>query len=128
MRAKDIFDMACSFIDEQPDSSPDLLQLTPSFLNSLLVEALGTENSRRRYEGLEELAEAPKIKSVEDLEEDIPYREDICRVALVFGLVSYFYINDDENSSRADDYRARFVVALAEAIRVREEKVVDVYA
>lgn len=123
MEAQEIFNRACRYIGQTPEESVDLEDMATAWLDSLVTEAFPYENARRLFEGEDALEVAPVV---EDLDTDIPYREDLCRGALVFGLVSYFFMEEEDNY-RADDFRGRFIVALRESERVAEEKVQDVY-
>lgn len=125
--AENIFKKACSFISQAPGDSGELPTFTPDMLDTLVYEALAYENNLRRYykdPARPELAVAPKVASLEDV---IPYHDEICRVALPYGLLAQFY-QDDENEYAAQKYRMQYVSALKDVTRVEVGLVEDVYA
>ena len=125
MTGNDLFKAAVGYLTQTVVDSEDLTEFVPGWLNVLLAECLPTENARRRYEGLPELASAPAVTQ-ETMGDDIPYREELLRAALPYGLASDFY-REDENYSMADEFRARYIGALTEAQRLETESVRNVY-
>lgn len=123
MTANEIYTLALSFLSETPAGNETLEALAPGWISLLLQEALDQENLLRRFDGEKELTAAPQIR---DLGEEIDYHPSILRVALPYGLASFFYI-DDENDYRAQDFRARYISALEDTTRLREEPIVDCY-
>ena len=123
MTGQEIFKRASAYIYEQPGDAEDSQQFAVDFLNVLLIEALPYENSIRRYEGKEELAEAPQIMS---LDEDIPYHAAITGLAFPYGLASPLFEEDLDNY-RGQMYRNRYIQALYDAQKFALEAVEDVY-
>ena len=128
MKAREIFDMACAHLSQLPTDSEELAAFAPSWLTTLCEETLPYENALRAFYDDPALPPLEKAPVVEDgLETDIPYRDALCRIALVYGLASQFFI-DDENNYLAQDYRARYVVALKDTQKIAEQRVRDMYA
>ena len=123
MKAEKVFNAAVGFLFEQPGYDVDFKTHAPSIINSLVAESLMYENSVRAARGESELEQAPHIESLED---DIPYCDEICRIALPFGLVSYFY-QDEGDGYKAQDFRARFIDALRESAKAVITDCEDVY-
>ena len=123
MKAENIFETACGFLFEQAGYDVDFKTHAPVILNSLIAESLSYENSIRAARGDAELEKVPLISSLED---DIPYCDEICLIALPFGLASYFY-QDEGDGYKAQDYRGRYVDALREASKAVVTDTVDVY-
>ncbi len=123
MKAENIFNTAVGFLFEQPGYDTDFKKHAPVIINTLVAESLKYENSVRASHGEPELERAPRIASLED---DIPYCDEICLIALPFGLVSYFY-QDEGDGYKAQDFRARFVDALSEAAKAVVGDCEDVY-
>ncbi len=123
MKAYDIYKSAVALMFEKPGQDKGFEEMFPQLLSSLLFEALPYENSTRPLRGLEKLVNAPVITSLED---EIDYSEEICRVALPYGVCAYFY-QDDGESGNALMYRERFVNALSDAARCSFEDIADVY-
>lgn len=127
MLASDIFAKAVAYLSQSPEESEDLAQFTPHWLDLLVMEALPYENTRRRYLADPLLPELDTAPTITGLDTDIPFGDEICRVALPYGLASQFFIDDAEDY-RAQDFRARFIAALQDSQRIRSESVVDLYA
>lgn len=123
MKANDVYKAAVAYFFEKPGYDRDFYDNFLPLLGGLLQEALPYENSIRRTKGEGELAHAPVIES---MEEEIGYDEGLCRVALPFGIASYFY-QDEVDNFKAQDFRGRYINALQEAARWSEEPVEDVY-
>lgn len=110
MTAQDIYILASAILYEGDNEDPDSKKFTVQFLNHLLPEALNAENSLRRRAGLEELEAAPVIHGIE---EEVPYRDKLCRTALVYGLCWHFFENIN-NNFQSEIYRNLFVSSLEE--------------
>ncbi len=123
MKAYDIYKGAVALMFEKPGQDKSFEEMFPQLLSSLLGEALPYENSTRLLRGKEKLTSAPIITSLED---EVDYSEEICRVALPFGVCAYFFQDDGESSSSLM-YRERFVNALSDAARCSFEDISDVY-
>ena len=125
MTANEIFDTAAGWMAQTRTDSDDLAPFVPGMLNVLLEEALPYENALRRFEGKDELTAAPKVTE-ETMDQPIDYHEVLLRVAMPYGLAADFY-RDDENYAVMDDFRGRFVTALADSIKATAEPVEDLY-
>ena len=123
MRAQNVFSTATAFLFEQAGEDADFKKHAPALINLLVAEALPHENTHRAALGQSELESAPVITTLDD---DIPYCEEICRIALPFGLASYFY-QDECDNYKAQDYRARYIDALNEASKAIPTDVQDEY-
>lgn len=144
MTAKELFDLALGCLPAAPGDEAAFAPRAPAWLNVLLAEALAYENMLREYaceeghndagsrknaEGIlavstaEQLDTAPQIEALSD---EVPYAAAICVPALVWGLAARMFA-EDENEAKAQEMRNRYVVALHEAVKVAEGKVMDVY-
>ena len=123
MTGNNIFETACAFLAMSPQDNKDLEGLALIWLNSLLAEALQYENANRQANKKELLENAPMLAS---LDEEIPYCNDILRIALPYGLASYLYI-EEESFAVAGEFRTRYLSALYEAAPLFEETSADVY-
>lgn len=110
MTAQDIYIFASAILWEGDNEDTDSKKFTVQFLNHLLPEALGAENSLRRRAGLAELETAPIITAIEDA---VPYRDILCRTALVYGLCWHYYDNVND-SFHSELYRNLFISSLQE--------------
>ncbi len=113
MKGQDIYIMASAFLYEQDGEDTESKHFALPFLNILLQEALPTENSIRKFKGLAPLTEAPFIKN---LDEEIPYDNEIMRVALPYGLAAQYYQEAPDNF-QAENYRSKYLAALQDAAK-----------
>lgn len=126
MKGEEIYEIALSFVFERKREDADYEEFFPTFLNTAMQEALAYENMIRRKIGKIELSAAPKITKSE-MNEELDFSESLCRVALPYGVAS-FYCQDDGDNYRAQDYRNRFVTALSDAVGgVHMNDIEDVY-
>jgi len=124
LTAQDVYTIALSFLSESTQETNDVGQFALGWLNLLLQEALPYENAWRQANGRKVLEKAPLLTSFRD---ELPFYDGITRVALPYGLASYFFM-DDDNDYRAQDFRGRYVNALWEALPYPQSSVEDVYS
>ncbi|MBQ8004200.1 MAG: hypothetical protein IJ299_03820 [Oscillospiraceae bacterium] len=123
MKAYDIYKRTCAIMFEREGDDKAFTDKFTGILNALLCEALPYENSVRAASGKEELRLAPQVSDVED---EVDMCDEICGVALPYGVASYFF-QDDGESYNAAMYRERFINALSEAAKYRVGDITDVY-
>ncbi|HAZ19131.1 MAG TPA: hypothetical protein DCY75_03035 [Clostridiales bacterium] len=123
MIANDIYKAALSLTFTAENNAQDFKTYFVPFLNLCLAEALHFENSIRESRGEEKLDSAPLITA---FEEEIPYDDAITRIALPYGVASY-YFQDDMDDYRYQEHRGRFVSALQDAAKIMETDIEDVY-
>ena len=80
MTGNDVFAGAAAYLSQSTADSEDLAPFVPLWLNVLLAECLPYENMLRAQQGMEPLAEAPRLTQGA-MDTDIPYREVILRTA-----------------------------------------------
>lgn len=114
MTAQKIYELASSFLYETDDEDADSKKFAVGFLNILLVETFPCENSIREFRGLEPLKEPPMISS---LDEDIPYQPELTRVALPYGLASW-YFQEGMDNFQAENYRSKYLAAVMDASKI----------
>lgn len=88
MTGQQIYELASSFLYEIDGEDEDSKRFAVGFINILLQETLACENSIRECESVEILKEAPYITSLTD---EIPYSPQLTRVALPYGVASWFF-------------------------------------
>lgn len=126
MTGEEIYEIALSLVFERKREDADYEEFFPSFLNTVMQEALAYENMIRRKVGRVAVSVAPKITK-ETMNDEIDFAESLCRVALPYG-VAAFYCQDDGDNYRAADYRNRFIIALGDAVGgVHMNDIEDVY-
>ncbi len=126
MTGQEVYEIALSNVFERKNEDADYKEFFPKFLNIVMQEALAYENMIRRKSGKIPLAVAPKITK-DDLDKELDFSESLCRVALPYGVAS-FYCQDDGDNYRAADYRNRFITALGDAVgEAHMSTIEDVY-
>lgn len=123
MKAQNIYEIASSFLYEVDGEDTDSKKFAVGFLNILLQETLNCENSIRLWKDMETLDEAPFLTSLND---DIPYQPELTRVALPYGLASW-YFQEAMDNFQAENYRNKYLAAVAEAGKVNDGIAVDMY-
>lgn len=123
MNVEELFTLALSFLSEKPQQN-DLRSFIIPWVNLLLTEALPYENSVRLKLGRQPKLESAPILS--DWQEEIPYCDDICRIAFPYGLASFIF-QDDDNEYRTERYRNLYIAALQDAMKIQEEPIADLY-
>ena len=92
------------FVDGVENAKKSKINLATSYMNILLQESFNAENSIRAADGEAELASAPWVT---DLDDDVPYHDQITRAALPYGL-AWQYHQDAGNHDLAAQYRELF--------------------
>ena len=108
LTADDVYTAALAYVYEYREKDKDYSKFFLNFLNALLCEALPYENSIREAAGRAPLAAAPLVKEKGEV---LPYDERIVRVALPYGVASY-YFQDEGDTYRSAEYRNRYIEAL----------------
>lgn len=123
MTGQDIYELASSFLYEVDGEDADSKKFAVGFLNILLQETINCENSMRLFRDLEPLDEAPFIKS---LTEEIPYQPELTRVALPYGLASW-YFQEAMDNFQAENYRSKYLAAVTDASKINSGIAEDMY-
>lgn len=123
-KAMDIYKIASAMLFEAAGEDADFKEHSPALINALAGEALHYENAYRAAHGKAELEVAPTIAELSD---ELDFCDEICRVALPFGLCAYFW-QDECDNYKAQDYRGRFIDALNFAAAGCPQDIEDVYS
>ena len=108
MTVKDIYIIAAALVGDRENDDPDALEFSIPYINLLLQESLSCENSLRRRDGQEQLAEAPTMT---DITNDVPYHDVLCRVAIPYGL-AWQYHQESGNLGLSAQYRNMYIEAV----------------
>lgn len=125
MTVNDLYALSASFLSEST-TSIGLTDYVLGWTNLLLAESLPYENSIRGWAAdatKPVLLVAPTLTALTDI---IPYSDTIVRVALPYGLASYFF-QDDDNDYRTSMYRNQYINALNDAKKAIVADIEDVY-
>ena len=113
--AQDVVDIALGLMNDQKANAGGYSEFYLPILNTVLSECKDAENALRYRDGLEELQEAPYLESLGDI---IPYRAELVRNVLPYGLGMFLFLGDDENvkatffSSKYDEGKSKYSPAV----------------
>jgi hypothetical protein len=105
---KDIYVLGAALIGDHEGDDPDEELFAIPYMNILLQESLGCENSIRAAHGETELTAAPIVTSIE---EELEYHDQLVRAAFPYGLV-WQYHQEAGNHGLAAQYRNMFIDAV----------------
>lgn len=91
--AQQVFNMTIGLMNEDINNSPSFKTFFIPTLNTILGETLEQENILRYRDGVEELTAAPFIENMED---EIPYHEELLRNVVPWGVGMVLWLGDDE--------------------------------
>lgn len=123
MKAYDIYKKTLALMFEREGEDKAFRDNFLAILTSVAAECMTCENSIRKAGGRAELTTAPVIS---DMEQEVLMSDELCAVAMPFGVASYF-CQDDGEADMAKMYRERFVGALVNANKCFFEDITDVY-
>ena len=123
MTVMEVFGRGLAMLPTNVQEDAGLVRYAPQWVNMALSEAFEAENSVRLSRG-EELLEAAPVMG--DPGEEIPYCERIVSYALPYFIASQA-AKDDEDMHSAEDFRARYIVALRESSRAVAVPIIDNY-
>lgn len=123
MLVKDILSAALALLFETEGSAPDYVEKAPAILNILVPEVFDINNGLRVWKGLAPLDVSPAYQSLND---DVILEPELCRAALPYGLATNLLLGDEEEA-RALNYNAKYADAVNACVRLRPERVADVY-
>jgi hypothetical protein len=113
--AHDVVDITLGLMNDQKANSGGYSEFYLPVLNTVLSECKDAENALRYRDGMEELQDAPYLKS---LTEVIPYHAELVRNVLPYGLGMFLFLGDDENvkatffSSKYDEGKGKYSPAV----------------
>ncbi|MBR0081553.1 MAG: hypothetical protein IJP98_02300 [Clostridia bacterium] len=113
MTGLQICNMAAAFLYNSASVKTDEGRFSVHFLNRLIAETFGTENSMRESEGREPLASIPWI---DGLEKTIDYHDELLRTAFVYGLAAHYW-QEELDTYQAERYTAMYINAVNECKR-----------
>lgn len=113
MTGKELLHQACALIFEDDETSWE--KYAPALINTLLAETMEVNNAVRVSKGMELLEEAPKIT---DLNEPLPFEEELVNPALVYGLTARI-IYDEDDLPKLSYFESKYVNAVNLASRAK---------
>ena len=127
MTCDDIYKSALALLPSNVSEDDSLREYIPGWINLCMRESFNVENSIRAYNKDPDkpiLTSVPKVSSLSD---EVPYSDVLTEYAFLY-FVASLMCKDDDDSYWAQDYRARFIVALQESTMLSSENIVDVYS
>ena len=123
MKAYDIYKKSLALLFEREGEDKTFKDNFCAILTSVAAETLPYENSLRESNGEEKLLKSPEIS---DMEDEVCMCDEICTLALPYGVAAHF-ADDDGESVRSAIFRERFLTALYGAKKHVFRDVEDVY-
>lgn len=123
MKAYDIYKKSLALLFEREGEDKLFYNSFCPILTSVAVEALPYENSVRESRGEEKISKLPEISNMDD---EVSMSDEICALALPYGVASHF-LDDDGESVRSAIFRERFLTALYNAKKHNFRDIDDVY-
>lgn len=111
MTPRQLYEQACYLVYEQPDDDDELKDAFPHILNSLLAICVPHENMFRASK-MQDRMLYPALYTTADDTTEIPFVDEITRVALPFGVQSKFLEADDDKKAEAVLAYNKFIDAL----------------
>jgi hypothetical protein len=108
LTVRDVYVIAASLIGDRENDDKYERDFAIPYMNILLQEALGAENSIRAAHGEPELGASPYV---EDLDNGLVYHDELVRAAFPYGL-AWQYHQDAGNLGLASQYRNMFIDAV----------------
>lgn len=123
MTVFECYEIAVSFLPEEPADNTEMQKYMIGWCNMLLAESFAHENVYRKANGLEELAAVPKVSAKTD---EIPYNENMVRAAFPYGMARWIFRENDDVSG-SHEYYNLYAAALRDSTPVLASEVTDVY-
>ncbi len=99
MTVRQLYEQGCALIYEIPDDDDDLKDSFPAILNQLAALCLPYEAMFRRARG-QDIPDLPLYTSADD-DSELPFVDEIARLALPYGVQSKFLEADDDKKAEA---------------------------
>ena len=122
MRANAVYSAALANVSQEIGDNDKWDRMAIHWLNTAMAESLNAANALRLYYFRPPFEYAPRIKSLEDI---LPYHDRL--YAALVELVTAQLWTDQDESYKAQDCRNRAQAELEDCLRLRPEKVRDVY-
>ena len=100
MTVRQLYEQGCALVYEIPDDDDDLKDSFPAILNQLVAVCLPYEQNFRQSRG-EPVPALPPLYTSADDESELPFVDEITRLALPYGVQSKFLEADDDKKAEA---------------------------
>ncbi|MBQ7875616.1 MAG: hypothetical protein IJ306_10780 [Oscillospiraceae bacterium] len=123
MTVNECYEIAVSFLPEEPADNVEMQKFAVPWCNMLLAETFEQENVYRRTKGLAEIAAVPKVSAKTD---EIPYNENMVRAAFPYGMARWIFRENDDVSG-SHEYYNLYAAAVSASVPLLTAEVEDVY-
>ena len=111
MTVRQLYEQACALIYEIPDDDDDMKDAFPAILNQIAAVCVQYENQYRILRGQEAMSIPPMYTSADD-QSELPFVDEITRVAMPYGVQSKFLESDDDKKAESVLAYNKFIDAL----------------
>lgn len=111
MTVRQLYEQACALIYEIPDDDDDMKDAFPAILNQIAAVCVQYENQYRTVRGEEKMLMPPMYASADD-QSELPFVDEITRVAMPYGVQSKFLESDDDKKAESVLAYNKFIDAL----------------
>ena len=101
MTARELYEQGCYLVYEIPDDDEELKSAFPTILNHAMAVCLPYENQFRTLRGQEKLLAPPFLVGSDFESYEIPFCEEIARMAMPYAVQSKFLEADDDKKAES---------------------------
>lgn len=101
MTARELYEQGCFLVYETPDDDEELKAAFPTILNHIMAVCLPYENQFRTLRGQEKLLAPPFLIGSDFNSFELPFCEEIARMAMPYAVQSKFLEADDDKKAES---------------------------
>ena len=101
MTARELYEQGCYLVYEIPDDDDELKSAFPTILNHAMAVCLPYENQFRTLRGQDKLLAPPFLVGSDFESYEIPFCEEIARMAMPYSVQSKFLEADDDKKAES---------------------------
>ncbi len=101
MTARELYEQGCYLVYEIPDDDDELKSAFPTILNHIMAVCLPYENQFRTLRGQDKLLAPPFLVGADFENYEIPFCDEIARMAMPYMVQSKFLEADDDKKSES---------------------------
>ena len=101
MTARELYEQGCYLVYEIPDDDDELKSAFPTILNQTMAVCLPYENQFRTLRGQDKLLAPPFLVGSDFENFEIPFCEEIARMAMPYSVQSKFLEADDDKKAES---------------------------
>ena len=101
MTARELYEQGCYLVYEIPDDDEELKSAFPTILNQMMAVCLPYENQFRTLRGQDKMLAPPFLIDSDFESFEIPFCEEIARMAMPYIVQSKFLESDDDKKAES---------------------------